>query len=104
MGRVKEVLLNENVDEEILKLKAYIEISSYRKRVVCALGNNIITPTEIARKSGIRTNHISKVLSELKDCEVVVCINEEMRKGRLYKLTPLGLVIYGEFLVDKVRE
>ena len=39
---------------------------------------------------GIRTNHISKVLSELKSKEIVECINEEARKGRLYRLTDTG--------------
>ena len=38
----------------------------------------------------IRTNHISKVLSELKSKEIVECINEEARKGRLYRLTDTG--------------
>ena len=47
-------------------------------------------PTNIAKDSGIRTNHISKVLSELKNKEIVECINEEARKGRLYRLTDTG--------------
>ena len=33
----------------------------------------------------IRTNHISKVLRELKAHELVECINPEVRKGRLYR-------------------
>ena len=47
-------------------------------------------PTVIAKDSGIRTNHISKVLSELKAHELVECINPEVRKGRLYRLTDKG--------------
>lgn len=46
----------------------------------------------------IRTNHISKVLSELKNEELVVCINEEARKGRLYKLTDDGVVVLNKLL------
>ena len=41
----------------------------------------------------IRTNHISKVLGELKAHELVECINPEVRKGRLYRLTDNGEVI-----------
>ena len=100
MGRVKEAMIDEVMYEEMLKLKSYIEISSYRKKVVIAIGERIIIPTEIAKISGIRTNHISKVLKELKDCDVAVCINEEVRKGRLYKLTPKGLEIYYEIVRD----
>ena len=48
-----------------------------------ALEDNAKIPSAIARDSGIRTNHISKVLSELKGHELVEFINPEVRKGRL---------------------
>lgn len=35
-------------------------------------------------------HHISKVLGELKAHELVECINPEVRKGRLYRLTDKG--------------
>ena len=50
----------------------------------------VLIPSQIAKNSGIRTNHISKVLSELKSHELVECINPEVRKGRLYRLTETG--------------
>ena len=46
--------------------------------------------TAIANDSRIWTNHFSKVLSELKAHELVECINPEVRKGRLYRLTEIG--------------
>lgn len=55
-----------------------------------ALDGNVKIPSAIARDSGIRTNHISKVLSELKAHELVECINPEVRKGRLYRLIDTG--------------
>ena len=55
-----------------------------------SLDGEVLIPTQIAKNSGIRTNHISKVLSELKSKEIVECINEEARKGRLYRLTETG--------------
>ena len=55
-----------------------------------ALEGEVKIPSNIARDSGIRTNHISKVLSELKAHELVECINPEVRKGRLYRLTDKG--------------
>lgn len=77
-------------DDELLKLTAYVEISKYREKTLKSIGNNVKIPTNIAKYSGIRTNHISKVLSELKSKEIVECINEEARKGRLYRLTDTG--------------
>ena len=55
-----------------------------------SLEGDVKIPTAIARDSGIRTNHISKVLGELKEHELVECINPDVRKGRLYRLTDLG--------------
>ena len=78
---------------ELLKLKAYVEISSYRTKAVKSIGDTVKTPTNISKDSGIRTTHISKVLSELKGKGIVECINEEMRKGRLYRLTEKGLEV-----------
>lgn len=77
-------------DDELLKLTSYVEISKYREKTLKSIGNNVKTPTNIAKDSNIRTNHISKVLSELKSKEIVECINEEARKGRLYRLTDTG--------------
>ena len=67
-----------------------MNISSYRAKAVKALKDESKTPTNIAKDSGIRINHISKVLKELKDCNVAECINEEDRKNRIYRLTSTG--------------
>ena len=79
-----------NESDELLKLKSYVEISKYRERTLKSIGDNVKIPTKIAADSGIRPNHISKVLNELKTKEIVECVNEEAHKGRLYRLTPTG--------------
>lgn len=58
----------------------------------------MLIPTQIAENSGIRTNHISKVLGELKVHELVECINPEAKKGRLYRLTEKGEDIVGNLI------
>ena len=55
-----------------------------------SLDGEVLIPTQIARNSEIRPNHISKVLAELKAHELVECINPEVRKGRLYRHTEKG--------------
>ena len=55
-----------------------------------ALEDDIKIPSKIAKDSDIRQNHISKVLAELRAHELVECINPEVRKGRLYRLTDKG--------------
>ena len=78
------------LSDEMLTEISYVQISKYRTKVMKALDGEVKIPTDIANDSGIRTNHISKVLSELKAHELVECINPEVRKGRLYRLTDKG--------------
>ena len=78
------------MNDETLKVYAYVITSSYREKVVRSLAKEDMIPTEIARDSGIRPNHISKVLKELKDKQIVICTNEQDRKNRNYHLTDLG--------------
>jgi len=70
---------------------SYVKISSYRKRVMKSLEDDVKMPSEIAKDAEIRQNHISKVLSELKARDLVECINPEVRKGRLYRHTDKGV-------------
>ena len=85
--------------DELLKLTSYVTISKYREKTLKSIGDEVKIPTVIAKDSSIRTNHISKVLSELKSKEIVECINEEARKGRLYRLTDTG-----KDILDSIQE
>lgn len=67
-----------------------LKSSKYRFKIIKAIGNNIITPSEISKKIGIRLNHVSMFLKELKENNLVKCLNEDTKKGRLYELTELG--------------
>ena len=75
----------------------YIEKSKYRRKVLKTLSNGAKMPSEIAKDTGIVQNHISNTLRQLKDHDLVECINPEVRKGRLYRLTKNG-----EDIVDKI--
>ena len=78
------------LSDELLIEMSYVNVSKYRTKVMKSLDGEVLIPSQIAKNSGIRTNHISKVLSELKAHELVECINPEVRKGRLYRLTETG--------------
>lgn len=78
------------LSDEMLTKISYVKISSYRTKVMKSLDGDVKIPTIIAKDSDIRSNHISKVLAELKSHELVECINPEARKGRLYRLTDKG--------------
>ncbi len=87
------------IDDDTLKIWSYVNISTYRVKTVKALKDDVKTPTQIANDAGIRTNHISKVLKELKESGVAECINEEAHRGRLYRLTSVG-----DEIVDSINE
>ena len=68
----------------------YIKKSEYRRKVLKTLANDTKIPSQIAKDTGIVQNHISNTLRQLKEHGLVECINPEVRKGRLYRLTDEG--------------
>ena len=78
------------MDNETLE---FVRRSTYRQRVLKSLNDDVLMPKEIAERSNIKTNHVSKVLSELKSKELIELVNPEAHKGRLYRLTDDGNVI-----------
>ena len=86
------------LSDEMLTEMSYVKISKYRTNVLKSLEGEVKIPTSIAKDSGIRTNHVSKVLGELKDHDLIECINPEVRKGRLYRLTDKG-----EEIIDLIK-
>ena len=78
------------LSDEMLKEMSYVKISTYRTKVMKSLDDEVKIPSQIAKDSDILQNHISAVLKQLKEHELVECINPEVRKGRLYRLTDKG--------------
>ena len=76
----------------------FVKRSNYRQNVLKALENDVLMPTEIAKRSNIKTNHVSKVLAELKSKGLIEIINPEVRKVCLYRLTDVG-----DYLVKKLE-
>lgn len=76
------MVLKENID--------YVKNSTYRTKVMKSLEDDVKIPSQIAKDAGIVQNHMSNTLKQLKDHELVECINPEVRKGRLYRLTETG--------------
>lgn len=68
----------------------YVKRSQYRLKVMKSLDGEAKIPSEIASDTEIYQNHISNVLKQLKEHELIECINPEVRKGRLYRLTDKG--------------
>lgn len=78
-------------DEEMVDLLTYVKPSKYRKNILLALENEELKiPSEIANEIATITSHVSSHLSCLKEKDLIKCINEDARKGRLYQITAKG--------------
>lgn len=80
----------------IWELIGFIKISPARYNCIKTIGNGYKMPTEIVKETGMRITQISNALHDLKQKEIVVCLNESTVKGRLYQNTKLGLQILEE--------
>jgi len=77
-------------EDEIIKEVAYVGISKVRSNVLKFLGEDLRYPSQIAKELDIRIQHVSTALKELKEKELVECINEDVKVGRLYRTTNKG--------------
>lgn len=84
------------MDDESLKILGYVISSTYRTKVLKAFDDNPRFPSELAKNAGIRQNHVSNVLRQLKMKGLVEIVNPEVKKGRYYRLTKLGKEISKE--------
>jgi DNA-binding MarR family transcriptional regulator len=80
-------------EDEIWDLIGFIKVSSTRYNTLRALETDFLMPTEISRRTGIRTTQVSNALHDLKARNLVECKNEHVRKGRIYQITEDGLTI-----------
>lgn len=87
-------MINQLSEEEIWDLIGFIKISPLRQQTLKALKNDYMLPSEIGRLTGMRTTQASSALIDLKERNLVACMNESAHKGRVYKLTDLGEELY----------
>ena len=69
-------------------MMSYVINSRNRPKVLKSLAAHPKMPSEIERDVG--SGYVSNTLRQLKDHDLVECINPEVKKGRLYRLTDEG--------------
>lgn len=85
------------LNEKEMSKMGYVLCSKHRENIIKNLyKNKLQIPSKIAKETNILPNHISFYLRQLKENDIVKCINEEDHKGRLYKLTDMGFKIAKE--------
>ena len=85
------------LSDQLLKEYGYVTASKYRTKIMKSLDGDAKIPSQIAKDTDIIQNHMSATLKQLREHKLVECINTEVRKGRLYRLTDKG-----ENIIDKI--
>ncbi len=81
------------LDRDTISLMGYVKGSRYRLILLSNVEGKMKTPTELGKIANIHTTHASKILKQLKDKNLVKCLNQDETKGRLYTATPRGIEI-----------
>jgi len=84
------------MDKEIINLLSFVKSSKYRVKILNFIGKQTKIPSEIAKEINLSNTHTSKYLKSLKEKHLIICLNEEARRGRLYQLTDKGKEILKE--------
>lgn len=86
--------------KEILNLVGFVLSSEYRQKVLAELEKGIRTPKQVSKDTNIQINHVSNILKELSDKNLVSCKTPELRKGRLYQITNKGIEVLNK--IEKI--
>lgn len=75
---------------------AFVKASKHRTNIVKSLHRCNKTPKELSIELSVHQKTIYVTLRQLRDQEIVKVINPDSKKGRIYKLTDIGLEIAKE--------
>ncbi|MDR3062786.1 MAG: winged helix-turn-helix domain-containing protein [Methanobrevibacter sp.] len=86
----------------MINLISFVKSSKYREKIIIFLEKEMKMPSEIANKVNLSNTHTNKHLNALKDKGIIVCLNEEAKRGRLYQNTKTGLEIL-KYLISRKK-
>jgi len=78
------------MQKEIIDGISFIKSSGYRYKIIKSINSELKMPSEISKETNIRLNHVSACLKDLKEKGLIECLNNDTKKGKLYRLTKLG--------------
>lgn len=67
-----------------------LKVSKHRIKILELLKNSMMMSSEIRKYVKLFYTHLSRYLNSLKNEGLIVCLNEESKKGRYYMITPEG--------------
>ncbi len=82
------------MDSEIVDALSYVKLSKHRIKVVISIGNDTKRPSEIVHEEKMIFSDVSRALKGLKEENIVSCLNDKKKQGRLYQLTDIGKEVF----------
>ncbi|GLI11121.1 hypothetical protein MARBORIA2_02110 [Methanobrevibacter arboriphilus] len=79
-----------DIKKEFYKEISFLKAGKYRILVISDINNKFKTPTDISKSLKIPMRETSRALKELRDHKMVEVLDDDVKKGRLYKLTSKG--------------
>jgi predicted transcriptional regulator len=73
------------------ELIGFIKASKHRQDILLIIKKEPSTPREIADKLNIHISQVSRTIGEMVDMKLIEIMNPNMKKGRIYSITPIGL-------------
>ena len=78
------------IEKGLIEKVSFIKLSKHRTKILKILKNKMMMPSEIRKESNLSYTHLSRYLNSLKDKDLIVCLNEDSKKGRYYQITTEG--------------
>ena len=78
------------MEQEKIDKLGFVRASRYRNNILLFVRDSVKKPSEIANSVDLSDKNISRYLKDLKNKNLIVCLNENAKMGRLYKLTDEG--------------
>jgi len=76
-----------------------VRSSKHRSKIIELLaGSSPKTPRDLAEQTGVALNNVSNYLATLRELGLVKCLNDDLRKGRVYALTSKGKEVYSALI------
>ena len=76
--------------KEDMSIISFLARSDKRVQILKSLSQGDKIPSIIGKEIGDSSHHVSKYLSSLKEKELVICLNEEDKRFRFYRITDEG--------------
>ena len=77
-------------EQEYMSIISFLARSEKRVQILKSLSQTDKIPSVISKEIGDSSHHVSKYLTSLKEKELVVCLNEEDKRFRFYRITAKG--------------